>query len=178
MKGISGFRLSYILIREEENYAEFFFRLKNNTGSNSFTEEELYSINLATEQLRQYMNSNSEDYPYNKYSLKFEIGKTPIYINCTVEKQGKEFAFVYLGDEAGHLITDFYMMKDVQMISTGGGSTIVFEDEKVNKLSELHKLEKIYFGLGLNEERVIEFAELMKDIKPDCKVFFGDEEIG
>lgn len=178
MKGISGFRLSYILIREEENYAEFFFRLKNNTGSNSFTEEELYSINLATEQLRQYMNSNSEDYPYNKYSLKFEIGKTPIYINCTVEKQGKEFAFVYLGDEADHLITDFYMMKDVQMISTGGGSTVVFEDEKVNKLSELHKLEKIYFGLGLNEERVIEFAELMKDIKPDCKVFFGDEEIG
>ena len=69
------------------------------------------------------------------------------------------------------------MMKGVHSISMAGEFVTVFEEENVDKLAELDTLEKIYFNSGRDIEEVKEFAILMKDIKPACKIYQDGEEV-
>ena len=69
------------------------------------------------------------------------------------------------------------MMKGVHVVSMAGHAVTVSEEENIYKLRELDNLEKIYFSSGRDIEIVEEFATLMKDIKPDCKIYHDSEKV-
>lgn len=172
MKGVPGFRLTGVTIDKEYNSVRFTFRLRNNTGSNSFTEEELQSINRAVEQLMRFLSAgNDVDYPYSRYTLKFQIGKTPIYINCHVTYLGGETFFTYLSSETSNNITDFHMMEDVRGIKTLCIFGDYLDKEKVEEISKFEKLEEIHFSRSVDEEKLLEFAKIINKNNPQCKIF-------
>ena len=95
-----------------------------------------------------------------------------VLLSFTVQAVG-----CYLDSNTGNIITDYYMMKDVHSILMNRGFVTVFEEENIEKLEALDNLEEIYFASGVDKERVKEFAILMKDIKPDCKIYHNSEEV-
>ena len=177
-KGISGFKFENVWIEEDDNYVWFMFKLKNYTGSNVYTEKELETINKAVEQLVKYLNDNQDfENLYNKYRLRFQLDNTNIVLDCDIEYINNQATFTYLHSETSNMITDYYMMKDVYSIAMYRGFETVFEEENIEKLEALDNLEEIYFASGVDKERVKEFAILMKDINPDCKIFHDSEEV-
>lgn len=178
MEGVSYFRLSSIIVDKEELTVRYHLKLKNRTSSECFTEQEMESINLVVEQLIEYLNTKDNlNYLYTDYCVQFQIGNTPVGITCWLKEHNGQYEFISASSKNSNNITDFYKMKEVQEISIDGGNHIFLDDEKLNKFSGLHNLEKIYFIPTIYEEDITQFVNKMKVILPSCKIFMKGEEV-
>ena len=180
MKGIDSFRIKNIYINQEYSDIEFMFRLKKVNRNDYFNHDQLTEINTMVEQMIFYLN-NIHDYDkmYTSVRLKFYAGRgrSPIYILCNIAYEEDKYVFYAVYSKDSNDLSDLYMMKNVHYITLDGGNEIEFDEEKIEKLSNLKELKEICYKAKVEGDYFTLLRRKLNEILPNCKLYHGEEEI-